>query len=49
MNNLLMITPKSFSHLLSAKDPFPALSNFIAFGSQRKDPFPALSNLMPHG
>ena len=33
----------------SAKDPFPALSNFIAFGSQRKDPFPALSNLMPHG
>jgi hypothetical protein len=33
MNNVLMITPKSFSHLHSAKDPFPALSNFIVFGS----------------
>jgi hypothetical protein len=40
-------TPKNFSHLISAKAPSPALSNFIVSGSWRKDPFPALSNFIP--
>jgi hypothetical protein len=42
-------TPEYLSSQLSAQDPFPALSNFISFGSWRKDPFPALSNFMAHG